>query len=291
MTRRKDTIRNKTERIRISQQKRESRLEKRKQENEENEKEKLQEKQLLCQVAELPPELIRLIYGFMSGNAKLIFFPKYESLYRNCCPFDFEMRMERLFGKMTNDQILDLIYTGTLLKYPEIIGTLSYDYYYSLIDHDFHTVTGYQLLNLWSSGKMSYDFMRGDYSMDEGVKIVIDKKTRERIAAAMKNYIWNTISEYRNIHRQVCYLASRSRSSKDNKKPDSYRDLFLDVEKALYLFRVASRFLPPLEKDLPIKTPSFRTDQIFVDELLIPTPSYTFSDTPIVFNIPIEDQS
>ena len=279
MTRRKDTLRNRTERVRISQQKRNSRLEKRKQENE---KEKLQEKQLLLQVAGLPNELIRLIYAFMSGNAKLIFFPKYESLCHNGCPVDFGMGLDELFRKMSNTQMLDLIYTGTLLKYPEIIGAISYDYYYSLIDQDFHTVSGYQLLNLWVTGKLSYNFVQAEYSMDEESKRDIDGKMREIIASAMKNYVWNTLQEYRIVHRQVCYLAAHPHASNPDKKSvESYRDLFLRIEKAMYLIRVAERFLPYFDLNIHLihRKKPWRTETIVIDstypftnELLIPTP-------------------
>jgi len=280
MTRRKDTLRNRTERIRIAQQKRDSRLEIRKRENRENEKVIRQEKQLLCQVAELPPELIRLVYGFMGGKAKMLFFPKYESLHRDFCPLEFGMGLDEIFRKMSNDQILDLIYTGTLLKYPEIIGTLSYDYYYSLIDQDFHTVTGYELLNLWVTGKLSYNFIQAEYSTDEESKRDIDDKMRETIASSIKLYISNIISKYYTIHRQVCYLTSHphSRTSNDNKKSDdSYRDLFLRMEKAMYLFRVVSRFIPEREIDLNIQTEiqtdfSIEYEYTFTNELLIPTP-------------------
>jgi hypothetical protein len=280
MTRRKDTLRNRTERIKITQQKRNSRLEKRKQENQENEKEKLQEINLLGQVAELPTELIRLIYDFMSGNAKMIFFPKYERLNRDFCPFDFEMGMERLFRNMTNMQILDLIYTGTVLKYPEIIREISYSYYYSLIDHDFHTVTGYALLNLWASDKLSYDFVQEEYSMDEITKQEVDRTMRTRIASTIKTYIWNALHEYRNIHRNVCYLASHPHASSLNDLTDSYRDLFLRMEKALYLYRVSERYMPTFQINLvrlqnkPFKTENIILDSLypFTNELLIPTP-------------------
>ena len=283
MTRSKDTLRNRTERIRIAQQKRNSRLEKRKQEIRENEKEKLQEIQLLGKVAELPTELIRLVYDFMSGNAKMMFFPKYDRLNRDFCPFDFEVEIDRFFKKMSNTQILDLIYTGTMLKYPEIVREITYDMYYSLIDEDFHTVSGYALLNLWASERLSYDFLQEEYSMDVITKKEVDRTMRDRIALAMKNYIWNTLQEYRNIHRQVSYLASHPHTSNHDKKSvNAYRDLFLRMEKAMYLFRVAERFVPNIsqsryileviQKPFRIETIVFDSTYPFTNELLIPTP-------------------
>jgi hypothetical protein len=106
MTRRKDTLRNKTERIRIIQQKGNSRIEKQLQKKKKDQEEKLQEKQLLNTIFDLPNELIRLIYGFMSGNAKMIFFPKYESLRNTFCSYDFTIEIENLFKKMSKMEIL-----------------------------------------------------------------------------------------------------------------------------------------------------------------------------------------
>lgn len=271
MTRRKDTIRSRNEITRIAKQKRNSRLEKRKQENEENKKGILQEKQLLCQVANLPNELIRLVYDFMSGNAKMILFPKYKTLNRHFCPFEFELQIEQLFRKMSNTQILDLIYTGTLLKYPEIVGALSDSYYYSIIDHDFHTVTGYNLLNLWATERLSYDFVRGNYSMDETVKLEIDNKMRERIAAEVKNYICDILHHFLITHHNLCKKYTSSLNHDNN---ETYRDLFLRMEKAMYLYRVVMQYIevprPDIVEDIDIDI----VDNLdpFSNELLIPTP-------------------
>jgi hypothetical protein len=177
---------------------------------------------------------------------------------------------------MSKVQILDLIYTGTLLKYPEIIGALSYEYYYSLIDQDFHTVYGYELLNLWVTGKLSYNFVQAEYSTDEESKRDIDDKMRERIGWAIHSYISGVLQEYRIHHRKVCYLTSHSRScSSLDHKNDSYRDLFLRMEKAMYLYRVAVQFLPDKIDTEMIQTDfSIEYEYTFSDELLIPTPLY-----------------
>ena len=262
MTRRKDTLRNKNESIRITKQKRNSRIEKRKQENRENEKEKLQEINTLLQVAELPDELIRLVYAFMGGKAKMVFYPKYDSLYKTFDGYVFQIGLKIFFKQMSNMQILDLIYTGTLLKYPEIIGSLRYDYYYSLIDQDFHTVTGYQLLNLWASDRLSYDFVREEYSMNAEVKREIDNKIRERIASAIVIYISNILQDY--------HIARRNSLNRD-KVTNTYRDLFLDFEKAAHLYHVASRFISRPDPDPEVLVQKQDLSP-FTNELLIPVP-------------------
>ena len=172
------------------------------------------------------------------------------------------MGLETLFKKMTNMQILDLIYTGTLLKYPEIIGALYYDFYYSLIDQDFHTVKGYQLLNLWVTEKLSYSFIQAEYSTDEESKRDIDAKMRERITSAIVIYISNCLQDYR--------IARRNSLNRD-KVTNTYRDLFLDVEKAAHLYHVASRFISRPDPDPEVLVQKQDLSP-FTNELLIPIP-------------------
>jgi len=269
MTRRKDTLRNRTERTRIIQQKGNSRIEKQLQKKKKDQEEKMQEKNILLKVANLPNELIRLVYDFMSGNAKLVFYPKFDSLYRAFDGYDFQIELETLFGKMTNTQLLDVIYTGTLLKYPEIVGALSYSYYYSLIDQDFHTVSGYELLNLWATERLSYNFVLAEYSMNEEVKREIDTRIKERIASAIQIYISNVLHDYRIARRNLS--ASSSSSLDHDKVTNNYRDLFLDVEKAAHLYHVASRFISRPKPDSEVQEQ--KQDMYpFTNELLIPVP-------------------
>jgi hypothetical protein len=206
----------------------------------------------------------------MGGKAKLLFYPKYDSLYRAFDGYDFQIELETLFGKMTNTQLLDVIYTGTLLKYPEIVGALSYSYYYSLIDQDFHTVTGYELLNLWATERLSYDFVQAEYSMNEEVKREIDTRIKERIASAIQIYISNVLHDYRIARRNV------SSSSLDHYKvTNNYRDIVLNVEKAAHLYRVASRFIsrPKPDSEVLVQVQVQKQDIYpFTNELLIPVP-------------------
>jgi len=262
MTRRKDILRNRTERVRISQQKRNSRLEQRKQENRKQNEEKMQEKQLLTKIDVLPDELIRLIYDYITGEAKLHFNPKYERLCIEFCSYPFQPDLEIFFKKMSNIQILDLIYTGTFRKYPEIVEDLSYNYYYSTIDHDFHTVKGYHLLNLWATNRLSYDFMIGEHTTNNHLKTELDANIRNTFANVIKNYILNTLYSFQKYQRN------------DLDDKTNYRKLFLGMEKAYYLYKVIMRFIDkPTVKVVPITTITQTTDP-FSNELLIPTPLY-----------------
>jgi hypothetical protein len=142
-----------------------------------------------------------------------------------------------LFKKMSNIEILDLIYTGTLLKYPEIIASVSYDYYYSLIDLDFHTVSGYQLFHLWVSNRLVHDFPQEEYITTR--MNAVDIMIRKNIVSAIKSYIWNVLQEY-----NMCRLRVLDNEHYYSVNPIglNYRGLFLQLDKAMYLYRVISRF-------------------------------------------------
>ena len=267
MTRRNDTIRVRNQSKKTIYQKRNSRLEKKKQQEKGYQEEKRQEKHLLSKVEVLPDELIRLIYDYLTGEAKLHFNPKYERLLVDFHSFPLQSDLDSLFKKMSNDHILDLIYTGTLWKYPEIVGKLSYGFYYSVIDHDFHTVTGYNLLNLWSSGRLSYDFIRGVYD-DSSVKSELDLDIRNKLATVIINYIMHAL------------YAFRSGKDKRNNALDdqnilqyqNYRTIFVNLEKAYYLYQVLMRVIDKPEPEPILKKVVEAPYDPFSNELLIPTP-------------------
>jgi len=269
MTRRKDTIRVRNQSKKTIYQKRNSRLEKQKQQEEGYQEEKRQEKHLLSKVeVVLPDELIRLIYDYLTGEAKLNFNPKYEQLRVGFYSFPLQLDLDSLFKKMSNDQILDLIYTGTLQKYPEIIGDLSYDFYYSIIDHDFRTVTGYHLLQLWSSRRLSYDFITGVHEDNSDVKTELDLNIRHKLAMAIRNYIKHTFYGF-------CNSKNKRTDALDDKnilQYQNYRNLFVGMEKAYYLYRVVLRFIDKPEPEPILKKVVEAPYDPFSNELLIPTP-------------------
>ena len=91
MTRRKDTIRVKNQNKKTIYQKRNSRLEKQKQQEESYQEEKRQEINLLSNVQVLPNELVRLIYDYLTGEAKLHFNPKYDRLRIELDRYPFQL--------------------------------------------------------------------------------------------------------------------------------------------------------------------------------------------------------
>ena len=76
MTRRKDKIKQKEDYVRKTENLHKSRIYQ-KQEHID------QETKLLKNISDLPTELIRIIYGYMSGNGKLICNYKYDYLEKN----------------------------------------------------------------------------------------------------------------------------------------------------------------------------------------------------------------
>ena len=270
MTRRKDTIRVRNQSKKTIYQKRNSRLEKQKQQEEGYQEEKRQEINLLSNVEVLPDELIRLIYDYLTGEAKLHFNPKYERLRIELDTDPFQLlSLETFFKKISNDKILDIIYIGTLHKYPEIVGDISYEFYYSIIDHDFHTVSGYHLLNLWASKRLSYDFVRGEYDDGDATK-ELDQNIRYKLTMAIRNYIRNALFRFRNGKDK----RNNALDDKNELQYQNYRNLFINMEKAYYLYQVVMRFgdKPEPEPEPILKKVVEAPYDPFSNELLIPTP-------------------
>ena len=264
MTRRKDTLRKRNLQVKTSYQNRNSRIERYKQEKQLYETEKLQEKQLVLKIEDLPDELIRLIYDFLTGKAKLYFNPKYARLSTKFYFYLLKSDLESVFNKMSNIQILDLIYTGTLSKYPEVVEDLSYEYYFSIIDQNYHTVKGYHFLNLWATNTLSYDYVLGKYATSKLIQTEVDANIRYKLAMFIKNYILNALYHFQNYRADDLY---------NNNVFDytNYRNLFVGMEKAYYLYKVVMRFV---DKPIVEEVPMMHTTDPFSNELLIPTPLY-----------------
>jgi hypothetical protein len=224
MTRRKDTLRKRNLQVKTSYQNRNSRIERYKQEEKLYHTEKLQEKQLVLKIEHLPDELIRLIYEFTTGKAKLYFNPKYARLSKQFHSDKFQTDLISVFKKMSKIQIRDLIFTGTLLKYPEIVEDLSYEYY-------------------------------------------ADVRIRSTLTMFIKDYIWNALYSFQNYRTNDLY-------SKKEVDYINYRNLFVKIEKAYYLYKVVMQFIDKaIVEEVPMITIIQTTDP-FSNELLIPTPLY-----------------
>lgn len=83
MTRRKDKIKQKQDYIRKTENLHKSRIYQKQEEITKETKLKTQENKLLDKISCLSIDLIRIIYGYMSGNGKLICNYKYDYLEKN----------------------------------------------------------------------------------------------------------------------------------------------------------------------------------------------------------------
>jgi len=100
MTRRKDKIRQKNDSVRKTENLHKSRVY-------QKQEEICQETKLLKKISDLPTELIRIIYGYMSGNGKLICNYKYDYLEQNLYSSTID-----IIEKLSKHEILNFIYKG-----------------------------------------------------------------------------------------------------------------------------------------------------------------------------------
>ena len=219
MTRRTDKIKKNKEQARIQHNLSNSRLYKKNQEI-------IQEKKTLNKISELPDELIRIIYQYMSGNAKLLCNYKYNYLqkYMNSYPRITHLNFIRSLSKQ---ELLNFIYKGILRKYPEIIESMDNEYGYDSETQDFITVNGYHLLHLWEINRIVYDFKSHTYVADHP-DIQIDKAMKSKTINSIYDFLGDIVSTYkRKINQHKLIL--------QNKWTVPGNALFLELDKAFYL--------------------------------------------------------
>ena len=112
MTRKKDKNSRRNESIRIFRNLNKSRLFQKKQEES-------KEIQLLKKIQCLSDDLIRIIYYFLSGKAKLFCNYKFDYLEKKINGFDFYLGLDASVRRFSKKDVLDLVYKGVLQKYPD----------------------------------------------------------------------------------------------------------------------------------------------------------------------------
>lgn len=113
MTRRKDKTKQKQESVRKTQVLSKSRVF-------QKQKELSKETNILESIQELPHELIRIIYNYMSGNAKLICNFKFDFLEKIEPTYIY--RYVDIIDNLSIQQLSFLINKGVLQKYPYIVN-------------------------------------------------------------------------------------------------------------------------------------------------------------------------
>ena len=226
MTRRKDKIRQKQEEVRRIRNLGKSRLVLQQEEKKKEEEEKKKEVQLLDKVKKIPTELIRIIFSYLSGNAKLVCNYKFDYLDRH------SYLLEYLINELPKKDVLDLIHKGILRKYPDIVEKFE-EYFYCRDIQRFSDVRGQRLLQLWETDNLIYD-TSGNISNIEENKVKIDKRMKNSIGYKISRYIRVIKSEFQWEKQQLLIIK--------NKKLHG-NTLFLDLDKAFYLYKCLEYFM------------------------------------------------
>jgi len=219
MTRRKDKIRQKQDSVRKTENLHKSRVY-------QKQEEICQETKLLKKILDLPIELIRIIFEYMSGNGKLFCNYKYDYLEKNLYSSSLD-----IIQKLSKTEFLDLIYKGILRKYPKIIESLEDDSYYSSEMEIFIKVEGYHLLDLWQTNRLDYDFDENNYisyddNADEDLKI--HNRIKHDIYFEIYYYFRNMVSLFRN---------NKTKALSQKNWIQTGNSLFLKLDRAFYLFK------------------------------------------------------
>lgn len=219
MTRRKDNKKLKQENVRIQRNLSNSRLYQQQQEI-------IKEIKLLEKIKALLDELIRIIYNYMSCNAKLFCNFKLDYMEKKMKSYEFYYTLYSI-RNLSKKEFLSLINNGILCKFPDIIEPI-YDFYYCLDINQFTKVNGHHLFNLWEKNSLTIDINNENYSSEEEKVSQIDSSIKYSTKQSIKNYIENIIKLY-NINK------SRTILQKNWIFTDT--TLFLNLNKIYYLYK------------------------------------------------------
>jgi hypothetical protein len=201
-----------------------------------HEEEVRKEREVLLRIEELAPELIRLIYDYMSGNAKLVCHKKLDSICEviSCNKqFVFIDHLRNLLEEATKKSVLDFIFLGPLRNHPDIINALCFHGYYSRLRQSFVTVKGYHLLHLWESDRLEYNFLSRQYiptntHITYYIKRILAYTIYDYIVSTIRkyekkkdNYIWNHGGIFRMLSTDI---------------QPKHREMHLHIDSVFYLY-------------------------------------------------------
>ena len=219
MTRKKDKIKKKQEDIRKTRNLNQSRLYQQQQE-------KIKEISLLKKIKGLPDEIIRIIYNYMSSNAKLFCNYKLDYIEKKIKSYEFFSNFYNLVN-LSKKQFLNFINKGILSKFPDIVES-NEDYYYCLDINKYTKVTGQHLFNLWEKNSLIIDLNNENFANEEEKVSQINWSIKYYTRDSIINYIKKVIEIY-NISK------SRTLSQKNWILENNI--LFLDIDKVFYLYK------------------------------------------------------
>ena len=218
MTRKKDKNSRRNESIRIFRNLNKSRLFQKKQEES-------KEIQLLKKIQCLSDDLIRIIYYFLSGKAKLFCNYKFDYLEKKINGFDFYLGLDASVRRFSKKDVLDLVYKGVLQKYPDIIESVD-DFYYCSDVQEYTNARGHRLFHLWATNGLVNHFY--DATSPEEKAYHMDWSIKYFLKQAINDYILDNVKIYR---ENMCRTMSQKNWSLEG------NTLFLNLDKAFYLYK------------------------------------------------------
>lgn len=223
MTRRKDKIRLKQEFTKKTNNTSKSRLGLK-----QDEKEK--EENLLKKIQKIiPDDIIRLIYNYLSGNAKLICNFKFEYLEKTTQILTFYnsffYNTLDIIEKLSKKELLDMINKGFLRNYPDLIETIN-DFYYCLDIRKYSNAIGTRLFHLWETNQLvnNYDDVP---DFDEMISR-IDWSIKYYTKIAVSDYVKNVIN---------LFIKNKSRMTSQKNWIQTENTLFLNIDKVFYIYK------------------------------------------------------
>jgi len=164
-------------------------------------RQKKQEMILLENIRELPPELIRLIYDYMAGDAKMLCNLKFEYLNyiieENNPPCSLTLLHINIFiSELPKKDVLDLIYKGVLRNYPNILENV-WKSFYRRDTQEISNMNGYQIFQLWEKDVLELVVYEDEDEDDlEEKNRKVDAKIIHLISDNITTYIRTTMDIY-----------------------------------------------------------------------------------------------
>lgn len=218
MTRKKDKISTRQESIRIFKNLNKSRIF-------QNTQEKAKENNLLEKIKCLPDVLVRIIYSYLSGKAKLFCNYKFDYLEKKINKFDFYWDLDNLLQSFSKENVIDLVCKGVLQKYPDIIESVD-DFYYCTDVQDYTNARGHRLFRLWAINGLINHFY--DATSPEDKASNINWSIKYSLKHAISDYIVKNVKKYR---ENMCRVVSQKNWVFEG------NTLFLNLDKVYYLYK------------------------------------------------------
>ena len=223
MTRKKDKISTRQESIRIFKNLNKSRIF-------QNNHEKAKENNLLEKIERLPNDLIRIIYSYLSGKAKLFCNYKFDYLEKKMFRFDFYWDLDKLLQSFSKENVVALVCKGVLQKYPDIIESVD-DFYYCTDVQEYTNARGHRLFHLWAINGLVNHFY--DATSPEDKASNINWSIKYSLKHAITDYIVKNVKKYR---ENMCRVISQKNWEFEG------NTLFLNLDKVYYLFKCFENF-------------------------------------------------